>query len=127
MEFLFVYGTLMRKYKPNDWTIFLQSNSKYMGEANINGLLYKVDYYPGLVKGEGIVFGELYKLHNAKLTLEKLDEYEDYDPKNKSNSLYVREISEIVLMEENKKMEAWVYYYNCGIDVFELDIEGRFS
>lgn len=126
MEFLFVYGTLMKKCQRNEWSTYLHENSKYIGEAWAEGLLYKVAHYPGLVKGDGKVHGELYQLKSPRESLEILDEYESYFEHNIQKSQYLRELTEIFLTEENKTIKAWVYYYNFSLEELELYRDGKF-
>lgn len=127
MSFLFVYGTLMRKCKPNDWSAFLQENANYIGEATTHGKLYKIDFYPGLVKGEGTVYGEVYKLHQPELTLPTLDEYEDFIAHDLNNSLYLREKASVRLTKNQKVMECWIYYFNRSVYPYTEIRLGKFT
>ncbi len=115
MQYLFVYGTLMKKCPQNEWSAFLQENAVYVDEATIEGALYKIDYYPGLVKGKGTVYGEVYTLHENSKILPLLDEYEGYLLEDSINSLYLRDASQVKLSRTDKIIEAWIYYYNRSI------------
>lgn len=127
MEYLFVYGTLMRKSLQNEWAAFLQQHADYLGEAMTEGVLYQVDYYPGLVKENGTVYGELYALEDPSYVLHFLDQYEDYFPQEPSKSLYLREKAMITLLPTAEKKEAWLYYYNQATDHLPRYPDGRFA
>ncbi|WP_304238335.1 gamma-glutamylcyclotransferase [Jiulongibacter sediminis] len=127
MEVLFVYGTLMKKCSRNEWSAFLQKNARYLGEATVKGDLYKVDYYPGLVKSENLVHGELYAFEDSSYVFHYLDQYEDYDSANPEESLYRREKSEVTLKESSETKNAWVYYYNRPTGHLEKYPEGLFK
>lgn len=127
MDYLFVYGTLMKKCKRNEWSNFLQKNARYIGEARIKGDLYKVDFYPGLVKSESVVHGEVYEIKDRSYVFHYLDQYEDFNAENPEHSLYLRERSEVVLEKSGEKKEAWVYYYNRPIGHLKKYPKGLFS
>jgi gamma-glutamylcyclotransferase (GGCT)/AIG2-like uncharacterized protein YtfP len=126
MEFLFVYGTLMKKCQRNEWSTYLHENAEFIGEAWTEGLLYKIAHYPGLIKGDGKVYGELFRLNSPKESLEKLDAYESYYSFDTQNSQYLREVTEVNLIEEKKVKGAWVYYYNLNIEALEVYPAGKF-
>jgi gamma-glutamylcyclotransferase (GGCT)/AIG2-like uncharacterized protein YtfP len=75
---LFVYGTL-REFVPTDAGERLRRQSRLVGLARVEGRLYDLGRYPGLVQrrcaGEWVI-GELYRLRNPRLTLRALDLYE---------------------------------------------------
>ncbi|MCR9064949.1 MAG: gamma-glutamylcyclotransferase [Cytophagales bacterium] len=125
--YLFVYGTLMRKCKTNEWSVYLQKNAKYMGEAKVKGELYKIDFYPGLVSGDGWVYGEVYQLKNPESTLHFLDQYEDYQEGDTENSLYLRQETSVVLLKEKKSLQCLAYYYNKSIEGLKKYTDGKFS
>lgn len=127
MPLLFVYGTLMKKCKPNKWSVFLQENATYVGEASVKGKLYQIDFYPRLVKGEGTVYGEVYKLHEPELSLPKLDQYEDFLPNDLKNSLYLREKTDVELIKSQKTVNCYVYFFNRDISLYREIKSGRFS
>ncbi|KPM49487.1 gamma-glutamylcyclotransferase family protein [Jiulongibacter sediminis] len=127
MEYLFVYGTLMQKCTRNEWSAFLLKNARYLGEAKIRGDLYKVDYYPGLIKSENWVYGELFEIQDSSYIFHYLDQYEDYRPNDPENSLYTREKSEVWLTDNSvKSFSSWVYYYKKPFRQFEKYPKGRF-
>ncbi len=125
--YLFVYGTLMRKCKTNEWSVYLQKNAKYLGEAKVKGELYKIDFYPGLVSGDDWVYGEVYQLKNTESTLHFLDQYEDYQEGDTENSLYLRQETSVVLLKEKKSLQCTTYYYNKSIEGLIKYTDGKFS
>lgn len=126
MSYIFVYGTLMKKCKPNKWSKFLRDNAEYIGEAEVAGELYKIDFYPGLIKGSGKVFGELFELKNPNKTLPILDDYEDFNDSNISDSLYTRELCNVRLTHNDLVVEAWAYYFNGVVSEKSKYSSGRF-
>lgn len=125
-KYLFVYGTLMRKCPANEWSDFLNNNAVYLGEAITAGNLFKVADYPGLVKGAGLVYGELYLLEDPTYVFHYLDSYEDYFPENPASSLYLREMAEVVTIETGEKKMSWLYYYNQPTDHCFKYPDGKF-
>jgi len=74
---VFVYGTL-RRGEVNDINA-LQPAPTYVGGAMLNGTLYPMGWYPGLVMGgESLVVGEVYSV-SPELE-ERLDEIEGLLP-----------------------------------------------
>lgn len=126
-NYLFVYGTLMKKY--NGYKPFnLEQLGDFVCNAFVYGRLYEIDFYPGLVLSTNEnekVFGEIYSLNNFEDTIKKLDEYEDYFLNNLKNSLYKREILKTYL-ENGRTMEAWVYIFIKDIDEKKRIISGNF-
>ncbi|MFT5883921.1 MAG: gamma-glutamylcyclotransferase (GGCT)/AIG2-like uncharacterized protein YtfP [Arcticibacterium sp.] len=116
MHYLFVYGMFMKKCSSNELSAFLQENAVYVDEASVEGSLYQIGLYPGLVKEKGTVYGEVYALNRPPETIAFLDEYEDYRMNDDANSLYLRESSMAKLVRTDKVIEAWVYYYNKPLD-----------
>lgn len=107
LNFLFVYGTLMRGgnlhhlLRPPDGAI-------YVGEGKIRGLLYSFRgaNYPGAVATPEVarfVHGELYSLSDSDALLERLDRYEGCD-----EGLFVRQEVQVLA---GKRLRAWAYFY----------------
>lgn len=106
---VFVYGTL----RPGGWYHSLISSFvKAIEPGWLDGMaLFHVrERYPGIVRGEGHVLGELLTLDPDRLTLaiSLLDELEEYygpgDPRNE----YERELV-TVRKESGELTQAWVY------------------
>ncbi|AFK05233.1 AIG2 family protein [Emticicia oligotrophica DSM 17448] len=129
-EYLFVYGTLLSEYGDNDSHQWVRKYAEFLGKATIEGKMYMVDYYPGIIpcsKGERFcVKGELYKLHEPEQLFSLLDRYEEYNPMDPAHSEYVRKKVNAVLKNDGKTYEAWVYYFNQSVEDLEFMPKGDF-
>lgn len=93
-----VYGTLLSVHGAQDH-LGVRGRMAFVGEARIDGVLYDLGGYPGLVPGPGSVFAEVYEVDAGVLAI--LDEFEDV-----AGGLYEREWDDTVA--------AWVYRYLGG-------------
>jgi gamma-glutamylcyclotransferase (GGCT)/AIG2-like uncharacterized protein YtfP len=75
--------------------------------------LYNFGLFPGIVKGSGIVYGELHE-YNDNSILTYMDYIEGFDINQPENSLYLREEIEVIT-ENNCKVTAYVYVFNGNI------------
>ena len=105
---LFVYGTL-RSNQPNAPRL---GGATPLGWATTNGRLIDLGDYPGLIEGEGVVVGELFRLPSA--TLERIDDLEGFDPLDPEGSLFLREEREVHLPGANSRFHAWTYRWPHG-------------
>ncbi len=87
------------------------AGATFVGEGWTQGTLLAVDRYPALIDGDGQVAGELYRLEDSAVSLEALDDLEDFDPANAEDSLYVRTVRD-VHGKDGSLVRAWVYLYN---------------
>lgn len=105
---VFVYGTLLQgqgnhdHYLEDDWLIGRAVADKFQ--------MYDIGHYPGIVRGEGRVRGELYEVPAE--AMEDLDILED------EGSLYIRD-SILVTMESGETVPACIYIYNHDVDGLE--------
>jgi gamma-glutamylcyclotransferase (GGCT)/AIG2-like uncharacterized protein YtfP len=105
MHHLFVYGTL-RSALPNEFARLLAEHEILLGPARIQGRLYHLGRFPGLVLSDAAgewVIGELYRFRDGSSTLAALDRYEGPD--------FTREAA-AALLETGERLPAWVYVYN---------------
>ncbi|ARS89577.1 gamma-glutamylcyclotransferase family protein [Natrarchaeobaculum aegyptiacum] len=126
-----LYGTLRRgseKYVE----FGLEDRLTYVGECTLEGLLYDLGEYPGLVlepevrdaegsttddgapdadRSDTLVTGELYRVDDETVVHE-LDAYEGYSPANPAGSLYVRQLVRL----EEPPVDAWTYVYNRDVE-----------
>jgi gamma-glutamylcyclotransferase (GGCT)/AIG2-like uncharacterized protein YtfP len=117
---LFVYGTLMGDVRSNI-AQFLRRNSRFLGHYQVQGQLYDLGFYPGLIlsNDEGRrVTGHLYQLLDPYSTLFTLDDYEDIVPGREDAGLYRRELVDVHRKSETES--AWIYLYNKPIDNLPL-------
>jgi gamma-glutamylcyclotransferase (GGCT)/AIG2-like uncharacterized protein YtfP len=112
---IFVYGTLreglLEKVLP-EVSNYIQKKRK----GAINARLFDLGEYPAAkptrIKARK-VHGLLYEVdpRHLKEVLQQMDDYEEYDPGKKQNSLYVRRMTEVT--DSNGSLsKAWVYWYN---------------
>jgi gamma-glutamylcyclotransferase (GGCT)/AIG2-like uncharacterized protein YtfP len=124
--YLFTYGTLMQGFS-NPFAQRLHSLSTFEGKGSFPGTLYKIDWYPGAhyePESQNKVYGEVYRIINAKLLFPELDNYEDVF-EEEEKSLYIRKIIP-VLMQDQSIVYCWVYIYNQPVEDFELIQGGDF-
>ena len=109
MHDLFIYGTLM----PGLRLEAEMQGAQPLGPARVQGRLVDVGRYPGLIPGEGLVTGEVYRVDDAQLA--RLDEVEDVVPGDRAVSQYWRER---VLVQDGTLagQQVWTYVYNRPID-----------
>lgn len=98
MGLLFVYGTL-RRGSPNAYAQRLEADAKWMGAAEIRGIVIAVGEHKGLRDGEGIVAGEAWDIPESLWPM--LDDYEGPD--------YRRVEREITLRPSGERVPAQVY------------------
>ena len=116
---LFVYGQL-RRGEIGYRQLGLENRTEWLGAARVNGLIYDLGDYPGLViGGEDIAHGELLGFDDPALWA-ILDDYEECDPDSSTSSEYRRE--EIELLDAVGC--AWTYVYNRSVEQPRLIASG---
>lgn len=94
-DFLFVYGTLRRRFD-NEYARLLRASADFEREAAIRGRLHTLGAYTAFAPdGDELVCGELYRLREPERTLEALDDYEGEE--------YERVVVEV------EGSPAWIY------------------
>ena len=122
-QLLFVYGTLLQA--GNDIYNYLELHCPYWGTGTVNGTLYNVGEYPGLVidkTGYSPVFGKVYEVNEAALVT--IDAYEGCGPKEDQPNLFLRKMHTIFI--SNRNTEAWVYVYNQAVQALEIIPSGDY-
>lgn len=117
VEFIFVYGTLRRTARTRMAQV-LSYHSEYVGEAFMQGCLYEVQGYPGVVESSDVadkVYGELHKITNNNTLLTLLDIYEECTDDFPEPHEYVRKVLPVTLISTGETVMAWVYVYNWDI------------
>ena len=109
MHDLFIYGTLM----PGLRLAAEMQGAQALGPAWVPGRLVDLGRYPGLVHGEGVVIGEIFRVSDALLA--RLDEVEDMVAGDREASQYWRER---VTVQDGALagQPVWTYVYNLPID-----------
>lgn len=115
-EFLFVYGTLLNKYRSN-LTNVIAHCAQYIGEGYMHGRLYEVDGYPGMIPSitdDDRVIGEVYAVDFPETLFRILDQYEQCSPEYPEPHEYVRK--RLPAYKDGVFfVEAWVYLYNWDV------------
>lgn len=114
-DMLFVYGSL-RRQSGHAMSRWLMKHAEWQGEGAITGRLFRVDWYPGLVAGQGLVKGDVYRLPTPAM-LERLDAFEDI--RGRPDDEYERRLS-AVQMIAGGSLQAWVYWYRQSTERLEL-------
>ena len=121
MKLVAFYGTLMRTFEVQR-RLGLAPELRFVSNCRIPGRLYDLGDYPGLVEADGEVRGEVFELLGPR-TLEKLDEFEEYDPARPDDSEYLRRPARLI----DPDLEAWVYVYNRPVAGRRWIQSGRWS
>lgn len=110
-DLIFVYGTLMSHTgTPKARQLMAEADS--LGPATIAGRLYRIDWYPGLVAGDGRVQGEVFRLRTPAASLVWLDAYEGIVLGDAgSNRNEYERVRRPVTLADGRTIEAWVYLY----------------
>lgn len=104
---------------------WLRKSARHVGPAMIEGMLYQVADYPGLVPGrEGSVRGDLFALDDAAAVLAVLDDYEECTALHPRPHEYRRE--KRVIQTVDGPLEAWVYIYAYNVSGFSHIAGGDF-
>ncbi len=123
---LFVYGTLMSSARHPMGQRLLRE-SRLIGLGVIEGQLFDLGDYPGLIEGGpggGLVHGEVHELIQPAATLAWLDAYEDIVPGCKSASEYER-VERRIQLAAGGEVTAWVYIYRASVAGARLIESGR--
>jgi gamma-glutamylcyclotransferase (GGCT)/AIG2-like uncharacterized protein YtfP len=109
---LFIYGTLDPQFAPDEIS-GVAAKLRPVSRGTMRGELYDFGEYPGAVRRSrsGTVSGRIVALPDDPEVLRKLDEYEGYDPRDPSRSLFVR-TRHYVMMPNGARRLCWVYLYN---------------
>lgn len=125
---LFVYGTLMSG-AGHQMGQRLSQESRLIGAGVLEGQLFDLGEYPGLVEGGsagGLVHGEVYELTTPGPTLIWLDEYEEILPVQERCSEYER-VERRVQLASGSEVTAWVYVYRASVAGARLIDSGRWA
>lgn len=133
---LFVYGTLMshaRSAYGAAERLRLDCESRVVGSATIEGHLFDLGSYPGLVvKVPGFlaparVHGELRELAEPAMVFRWLDAYEGIGGGDPLDDPYRRELRDALAAGADRGVPAWVYVYQGALDLARPLPDGRWS
>jgi gamma-glutamylcyclotransferase (GGCT)/AIG2-like uncharacterized protein YtfP len=112
-EYLFLYGTLKPDTADREISPIVQ-RLRNIGRGRVRGKLYDLGGYPGAVvdaSSNSFVRGLLVELPADRATLEALDRYEEFDPSNPGDSLFIR-TKTTVRLTNGRSVRGWMYVYN---------------
>lgn len=98
------------------------------GTGYINGKLYELGHYPGLVLSNNvqkIVWGEIYKIHDDEALFRYLDDYEGCASNSRKPHEYRRDMATIHDTPEHSLL-AWVYLYKQPVNHLQLVPHGDY-
>ena len=127
MEYLFVYGSLM-KHQDNEMSSFLEKNAEYLDEGYFYGRLYLIDDYPGAVTGkpeDGKVYGHIFRIPEPDNVFPIIDNYEEIGEEFPIPNEYRREQTSIIC-KDGSSLLCWAYIYNRSVNNLQQLPSGYF-
>jgi gamma-glutamylcyclotransferase (GGCT)/AIG2-like uncharacterized protein YtfP len=127
-QYLFSYGTLLPDHAPDEIAATVR-RLRPVGRGFVRGLVYNLGEYPGAVlskKGPPIP-GQVFELPDDPDILNRLDEYEEFDPADPQASLFVRTKWPVTFQDGRKKVVCWVYAYNRQPGAAPIVVGGDFA
>jgi gamma-glutamylcyclotransferase (GGCT)/AIG2-like uncharacterized protein YtfP len=118
MNNLFVYGTL-RKGRISTFLPQIAPFLKAKTKGFVKGRLFDVGEFPA-AKPSSLsskkVYGDLVEITPGRINdvLHALDNYEEIDISTPENSLFKRDIVDVIT-NNGDKIKAWIYWYNKDI------------
>lgn len=116
-EYLFTYGTLMRGFRVvPEWPDRVRA--RFAGAGQIQARLFDLGQYAAALPAESeqvVTRGEVFELTEPESAKALLDVYEGCQMLHPHQSLYLRKIVPVT-MDDGRKLEAWVYFYNRPLD-----------
>ena len=128
VELLFVYGTLRRGFN-HPMARMLALRARYLEAARLNGRLYHLGRYPGVILShlpDEWVRGDLYELSGAPGLLARLDRYEGVLVGRRGRSEYRRVVATVHL-DSGVKLRAWIYLYQLPVNRQKRLVSGDFT
>ena len=123
---LFVYGSLLaRAGHPMGERLAREAHP--IGEACLEGRLYRISWYPGLVEGTSFrerVYGEVYALDDPVRTLLWLDAYEGVAEGRAQDGDYAR-AERTARLAYGGEVRVWVYLYRGDVSGLTIVPGGR--
>jgi gamma-glutamylcyclotransferase (GGCT)/AIG2-like uncharacterized protein YtfP len=110
-ELVFVYGTL----RGGGSNHFRLDDAELLGPAVVNGRLYRIDWYPGLVLDPSAetVLGEVYCIRREQLA--KLDAFEGISPGTMLGAEY-RRVWVTARLVSGEEVSAWVWEWLAAVN-----------
>jgi gamma-glutamylcyclotransferase (GGCT)/AIG2-like uncharacterized protein YtfP len=108
-ELIAVYGSLMTGMGGCE-ELGIGDELRFVSPCEIQGRLFDLGDYPGLLLASGTVQAELYEIVDSAV-LPRLDVFELYDPDDPNGSLYIRRRVRLAQPD----CDAWLYEYNRDV------------
>jgi len=111
-SYLFTYGTLLSGFGHPMHEVLCRYASM-LGTGYINGKLYELGHYPGLVLSNNVkkvVWGEIYQIQDETTLFKYLDDYEGCANHSRKPYEYQRDLVTIHDAAQHS-MLAWTYLY----------------
>lgn len=126
-EYLFIYGTLLPQYAPEELQAAVQS-LRYVGDGCVNGWLYNLGDFPALILNPTApkAFGKVFALPSEGNVLTQFDRYEEFHPDNVAGSLFVRQET-LVTLTDGRALPCWTYVYNRAPGSAKLLSSGQYA
>ncbi len=110
--YIFVYGSLRYGFELHH----IISKSRFVGLGYIEGYdMYDLGSYPGIIKGDGIVWGEVYEINDELIKF--LDEVEDY--KGSPDDLYTRQRTRVYFDQKRRYYIDNVFFYKYNREIVD--------
>jgi gamma-glutamylcyclotransferase (GGCT)/AIG2-like uncharacterized protein YtfP len=125
MEYLFLYGTLLVDDVPDEVAGAVRS-LKRIGPGHVRGKLYDLGEYPGAIltpSSKTRIHGEIFQVPVIPNLLKALDDYEEFYPAHKEESLFIRTKAEATLAN-GQQVDCWMYVYNSDPGTAPLLADG---
>lgn len=117
-EFLFVYGTLHPDRAPEEIAEAV-NKLRPLGAGTTRGELHDLGEYPAVFlesRNRSLVKGLVFALPEDAETLASLDRYEEFQPSDPENSLFIR-AKRLVTFADGTRRRCWVYLYNRPLPI----------
>jgi gamma-glutamylcyclotransferase (GGCT)/AIG2-like uncharacterized protein YtfP len=127
-EYLFLYGTLLADGAPDEVVGALKTLRR-IGPAYVFGKSYDLGEYPGAIlapSSKTLIRGEIFELPATPAILKALDDYEEFDPANKEDSLFIRTKVRARLIDGDQ-IDCWMYVYNDDPGTAPILADGVYS
>jgi gamma-glutamylcyclotransferase (GGCT)/AIG2-like uncharacterized protein YtfP len=125
MEYLFIYGTLLKDIN-SKMSLYLNENADFYNKGYFIGKLYNIGKYPGAIVSDDYkdkVHGNIFKLNNVDI-FSILDDYEGVGNNFSYPNEYVRK--KIKVYTDNEELDSWIYLYNYSVEYLYMIESGDY-
>lgn len=124
-NYIFVYGSLMGSIQ-SGIAKKLHAGAEFVGEGYVQGQLFDLGQYPGLIiwEGDSWVKGHVFQMADPAALIPFLDAYEDINWGQPDLSEYWRAMVEVKVADAY--FDCWAYLYNQPTDQLSLIPDGDY-